>query len=190
MIMKMVLLGILATLTLGCLDQEEGVNAFKTDEIKVDNPKNKTISCEDSLLRQIIQKHYTVPSEEDTLGISCTKECLDWFDDMISEETKSYRLGDSIFLCRSRMYGATGLMSNFYHYMLFDGKTMFKFMSLSDNKNLVYLDEMGRIVYIAIDYSKDFLVDKNWEKVELTFSTHVISGSTVHLVSTESKICN
>lgn len=187
--MKIVLIGILSTLTLGCLNQEEGIYNFKTDKIEVDIPKNKSVSCEDSLILQIIKKDYTVPIEEDKLGITYSKECLDWFDDMISDETKSYRLGDSIFLFRSRMYGTTGLMSNFYNYMIYDGKSICKFISLSDKKNLVYLNEKGRIMYIAIDYSKDFLVDKNWEKVELTFSTYVISGSTVNLVSTESKIC-
>ncbi len=62
---------------------------------------------------------------------------------------------------------ASGLAVNYRNwYLEVDGRPV-SFVSLSENPSLIYWDRQGSLKFYRVDFTKDFIIDKNWNNVRV-----------------------
>lgn len=165
-------------------------NVFKFNDIDNDDkPPIKIIGrgelCEEHyLLKKIAREKNKVSRIVElktfkTEGETYSPELEKWFETIHRDELVTFELrhkqGKGLIF-RANVAGATGIAANFNNWHIQDSKHSITFRSLSDNPNLIFIDEAGLLNYYSIDYGYTFLANiRDWNNLTLDLKRYRIN---------------
>lgn len=133
------------------------------------------VICEDYLLKKIaaekaedsqMVKLTAFNTDEETLSPDL-KKWLDTANEQKLVVLEFRRREKTALVFGSYNTKATGLASNFQNwYIRLDSQSII-FLSLSEDPRLIFWDRSGLLNYYAIDYSNEFLKNKDWDNLSL-----------------------
>jgi len=150
--------------------------------------------CEKHLLEQIAEeakdsqiiKLKVFDTKDDKLAPDLKK----WLENMDKDNLVAYELRHNdhrALLLGSTNLGATGIAANFQNWYLNLNNHSVKFLSLSENPNLVFWDKDGLLNYYSVEYGKSFLENRNWDNLTLDLIRHSIDSNGASTIVSEER---
>ncbi len=140
--------------------------------------------CEDYLLKKVgkeraegsrIVKLKAFNANDETLS----SELKEWLQTSIHMEMlvtfKLQRKERNVLILRANVAGATGIASSFNNWYLQLDNQSIKFLSLSENPELIFWDKDGLLNYYSVKYTSEFIVNKDWDNVTFDLLRYSIS---------------
>jgi len=123
-------------------------------------------------------------------------EILTWIEKIEKDSLRVYELinvEQRCYLLKSNIKQATGLASNFTSWLIVIPKSnlIFEFESLSENRELVYLNsKTGNLQFVRFTYGENFFWKRDWENVDFKIELNEIDNGEVKIVSSENSWCS
>ncbi len=178
------------------------VNVQTSDDIgnnqKIKNIKGGGELCEKYLLKKItkekvkgnqIVKLQTFNFDKKNLS----PELKEWIEtDIHIEMLKAFELHHKdrkLLILQANIAGATGIASSFNNWFVQFDQYPIKFLSLSEDSKLIFLDKDSLLNYYVIEYGSEFLGNKNFDNLTLDLLQYrVNSDGKSELLSKEQNV--
>jgi hypothetical protein len=95
----------------------------------------------------------------------------------------------NVLILRANVAGATGIGSSFRNWYIQLDNQSIKFLSLAENPRLIFWDKDDSLNYYSVEYTGEFIVNKNWDNVTFNLLRYRInSDGKPQLVSKEQNV--
>ena len=191
--MKIIIKVLLETILLGCsnpnLSNGQDLDQPIETNIETNNVHEEDITCEDSLVLSY-SRAMILPNKRD-LELN-NGHLIKWMKNIDSSSIQcfSFEGNDAINIFKSVRLDATGLMANFYSYLILQKGKPVELNSLSNDIRLFALNEEMELEYYLFDYSEEFLKTRDWDNVFLKITKYKLNNETPIMINQFNRQCN